>query len=539
MTSRKCSRWNVVMFWGITAIYVSVTLFFLGIAALLFLGAPFWVFPNVTIGQMLGVKAPWSAIAMYGASALATLLLLAAHSALQRRKRGLGNRVYLLLGIVPLAITLVVCVLSRQLPRVPRQELFVVYYAAMDFLPFAGSAIALLVLFFLLRRFHIWSRPRLRALLLILLLMAGAYILIDPMPPRIAVGPWLQFAGERSMTVMWMTDRPAIAWVEYGDALEQRAPSSRYGLVDPHSRIHRATLSGLAPGARVSYRVAARKYHPLIGDPLFLAGETRSGTFTFGVPNPDSGSASFVVISDLHEHIEILPELLSAADVQDPDFVVFNGDIFSNVVNEYQLVTRFLHPVSQCFAAQTPFVFVRGNHDARGPFAKDIPDYLSLPGDPFLSSFRLGPASFLVLDTGEDKPDDDIEYQGLVDFTGWLPEEARRIEPLICTQAWRSAPFRVLLAHIPLQSGAGDYMAERLREARLDVQFAGHYHSVNFWESALGFPIIVASGMAWGNPDEFPAAVVTVNPARMDISLLTRTGTRTPFRQLLRADTRP
>ena len=49
--------------------------------------------------------------------------------------------------------------------------------------------------------------------------------------------------------------------------------------------------------------------------------------------------------------------------------------------------------------------------------------------DRFYYTFRHGPAFFVVLDCGEDKPDNDIEYSGLADFdryrataADWLKE---------------------------------------------------------------------------------------------------------------------
>lgn len=530
--TRKNSIWRAAIFWGITAIYATSSLLFFTIAILLFLGAPFWVFPDVAVSQATRIEAPWSMLLTYGSLGLAVLLLAATWGVLKavRSRRGLG--VHAVLCFMLLAVAAAVCRLLARLPHVPRHELSVIQYAAMDYVSFAAASLGLVLFAFLLRFFQVASRPRLRNVLLLLLLLAFGFVVVDPLPPRIVAGPWLQLAGKDSMTVMWLTDRASIGWVEFGDALELRAPASRYGLVDTESRLHRATLSGLSPGSRVSYRVAARKYHLLLGDPAFLAAETRSGAFTFRVPDAQAGSTVFAVISDLHEHIELLPHILAAANLEALDFVVFNGDIFDNVVNEYQVVTRFLRPVSRLFGAEKPFVFVRGNHDARGPFAHRLPDYLSLPGDPFLSSFRMGPASFLVFDTGEDKPDDDVEYQGLADFKGWLEEESRRLESLSCVETWRNAPFRVLLAHIPVESGMNKSMSNRLREANLDVQFAGHYHNVYACDSALGFPIIIASGMAWANPDEFAAAVVHVDADRMDISLVTPAGAKTPFRQI-------
>ena len=55
-------------------------------------------------------------------------------------------------------------------------------------------------------------------------------------------------------------------------------------------------------------------------------------------------------------------------------------------------------------------IFSRGNHDTRGIYAENIADHTPTRGGISYFSFRVGNLWGLVLDCGEDKPDDHVEY---------------------------------------------------------------------------------------------------------------------------------
>ena len=49
-----------------------------------------------------------------------------------------------------------------------------------------------------------------------------------------------------------------------------------------------------------------------------------------------------------------------------------------------------------------------------GQFSRHIPAYYAYPDDKYYYAFTRGPVRFVVLDSGEDKTDDSVEYGGLV-----------------------------------------------------------------------------------------------------------------------------
>ena len=131
------------------------------------------------------------------------------------------------------------------------------------------------------------------------------------------------------------------------------------------------------------------------------------------------------------------------------DLVFLNGDSLSHLETEGQVLERCLRPASELFASRTPLLLVRGNHETRGAFARELGRYLDLPDGRFYYSFDHGPVHFIVMDTGEDKEDGHWAYSGLTGFDAYRQKEAEWLAREVASPAWRQARFRVLVAHMP------------------------------------------------------------------------------------------
>ena len=106
-----------------------------------------------------------------------------------------------------------------------------------------------------------------------------------------------------------------------------------------------------------------------------------------------------------------------ALGVSDHDFNSFaDGIVVSHMLNEEDLFSGFMDTSVYLFAKDIPMYYARGNHETRGTFATFFQNYFS-PKKPYLYYLvRQGPVCFVVLDTGEDKPDSDLEYSGITDY---------------------------------------------------------------------------------------------------------------------------
>jgi acid phosphatase type 7 len=337
-----------------------------------------------------------------------------------------------------------------------------------------------------------------------------------PHAVRILAGPYLQDPGPASMTVMWITDGPAAAWLEYGTdrgTMSAALPTDD-GLAVAGGRIHKVTLTGLQADTVYRYRTVTRpisSYGPYkvdYGD--VQRGELRS-LRTFAANPRDF---SFLVLNDLHENVGMLQGHVRRAQAERPfDLVFLNGDSLSHLESEAQIVERNLAPVSESFAGGVPFVLVRGNHETRGKYARELKSHLALPGGRFYHAFTHGDVRFIVLDTGEDKEDGHWAYSGLASFEAYRKAQAEWLKQEVQSPEFRNARFRILVAHMPFfgndrtrVSGVGptscrEIFGPILNESGIDLHIAGHTHRVDWVEPSPGanrFPIVVGGGSAAG-----------------------------------------
>jgi acid phosphatase type 7 len=313
--------------------------------------------------------------------------------------------------------------------------------------------------------------------------------------PVITHGPYLVDPSETAVTVVWITDTPSHALVRFGEArdgddaaLDREAESRSHGLLDVATR-HVVRLSGLMPGRTYRYQVVATRvvklnaYWPEKGLPT--AGPVR----TFRTFDRAQASTTFSVITDTHEDVARINALMQRIDWKTSEFLAQTGDAFHWLDSEDQLFAKWLDPLNKALAGERPLVFARGNHEWRGPFARSLFDYLPTAEGRYYMARDVGPVHLLVLDSGEDKPDETNVYSRLNRSEPYLAEQLqwlgkhRESDPRMA-----SAPFRVVLMHQPRwgsmppareRAGEPDGLArwiEAANAAGVDLVIAGHTH---------------------------------------------------------------
>ena len=372
--------------------------------------------------------------------------------------------------------------------------------------------------------------------------MAGTARADAPVSPTtgagVLAGPYLQSPGPSSITVMWITEADTAGWVEYGREASTplKAIPVRDGLVEANTRVHRVTLSGLSPDTPYFYRIATRPIVSFGPYKVDYGGIARSDALSFRTLGPSRQSFSFLVLNDLHEDVETLRAQMAKAAERPYDLVFFNGDSLSHLETESQIIDRCLKPASELFASRTPFFLVRGNHETRGRYARELDNYLALPDGRFYYSFDHGPVHFVVMDTGEDKADGHWAYSGLTDFDAYRRQEAEWLAREVTSAAFTRARFRVLIAHMPFFGnqrtrveghGPADCRTRwgaMLNNAGLDLHIAGHTHRPDWIEPASGanrFPVAVGGGSARGSNT---LTRVNVSPDAIEIVVTTDGG---------------
>jgi acid phosphatase type 7 len=313
-------------------------------------------------------------------------------------------------------------------------------------------------------------------------------------PPRIIAGPCLQSAGQDSMAVVWVTDKNSTATVEYGttDTLDHKAVAMHDGLIDANSRLHKVKLTGLTPGTEYRYRVCSTEIVKFGPYSVTFGTNGASAPATFKTLSAKADKLSIAVMNDLHQNAQTLQALCALAKVKPVDLVFLNGDSLDYLESEEQVVGHLLQAVTEQFATTTPLMYVRGNHETRGRFARSLRDYIATPSGKYYYSFDAGPVHFVVLDTGEDKEDSHAAYSGLNDFAGYRDEEKQWLAQEIRSEAFGKAPFRVVFMHMPPFSSRGtrsggtkdcfEKFAPLLNGARVDLLITAHTHRYAYLE---------------------------------------------------------
>jgi hypothetical protein len=273
-------------------------------------------------------------------------------------------------------------------------------------------------------------------------------------------GPYLQNPSATSMTIVWCTNKPSVSWVEYGTgesrptfpafgSLVHIARSSRHGLIAANETLHRVTIEGLKPGRTYPYRVVAKEVLEFAPYEV-LYGQTAAGDMReFRTLDPRAEAFQFDVFQDIHGDPGRLNGLLQIPGGDATGLYFFNGDTVNDLPRESSIFDGFLDVAVSRFASRVPFVYVRGNHDTRGPLARRLEEYFPPRDGRFYSSFDHGPVHFLVLDSGEDKPDDSPVYAGLADFDAYRREESEWLKAEVRSGAYANAPFRIVIVHMP------------------------------------------------------------------------------------------
>ena len=308
--------------------------------------------------------------------------------------------------------------------------------------------------------------------------------------PVITQGPYLIATSSTSATVVWLTDAPSHSLVRFARgaglpaaSLSLSAEPERDGLV-PVGLRHVVHLTGLEPGAAYSYQVVSTRvvklkaYWPDKG----LAFE--SPVYTLTTLDPRKPTTSFSVVTDTHEDIARIRALNKLIDWKTTDFLVHTGDAFHWIDDEEHLFRNWLEPTIAGLGQSTSLVYARGNHELRGPFARQLFEYIPTIEGRFYFARDAGPVHLIVIDTAEDKPDDTNVYARLNRTSPYRDAELAWLKQHVATvERVKSAPFRVIAMHQPRWgwlAGGNEPWIEAANAAAVDLVIAGHAHRFSY-----------------------------------------------------------
>ncbi len=234
-------------------------------------------------------------------------------------------------------------------------------------------------------------------------------------------GPWLQNVTSSEATVMWTTSQPAVPGILLSsDGVSyDLIQNSSDGMINAGDTLHKVRIQGLKPGETYLYKVYSRSIDVFEPYKITYRDTLISTPVSFRTASQEAPEVSFIVLNDVHGRTDKMAGYINNTAIEDPDFYVFNGDMIDYFQSKDQIFKGFLDTAVFYFAKSTPFIYVRGNHEARGMYARYFKDFFDFEYDRFYGSFRWGPVQFLVLDCGEDKPDDNQYYFQLAAYDNY------------------------------------------------------------------------------------------------------------------------
>jgi acid phosphatase type 7 len=280
--------------------------------------------------------------------------------------------------------------------------------------------------------------------------------------PRWVVEPYLQFVTRTGITVMWESNEPCTATLEYDTV----TPMKKSAKVEKPDAMGEVVLANLEPNTKYFYRVLVKDAQ---------GRETASKVLSFMTAPGVTDAYSFAVIGDTQRNPVITAKVTKLMWERRPNFVVHCGDVVDDGASKAQWTGDLFKPAAELFSRVAVFPCI-GNHE------KDHPNYykyFALPKPEYYYTYTYGNAQFFSIDTNSKrnlKPDGE-QYK-------WLEKEL----------AASTAKWKFCYHHHPVYSSdendygdtwkggttAGDVRTRDLvklyEKYNVDVVFNGHIH---------------------------------------------------------------
>lgn len=230
------------------------------------------------------------------------------------------------------------------------------------------------------------------------------------------------YAVGETYQIMFYVAQNAYAWIKIGDRVFDDAVC---GNLRSAVGMRRVTVPQKTLDAACGYTLCLEKIGPRQCYRTEQKGVTER-TFAFR-PVPDNGTVRAYMVGDAHGNGNRTVAAAKAFGAF--DFLIVNGDMSESVdQNSFSVA----HNVAVALTGGSlPVVYARGNHENRGAAAELLPQYAPVQNGQTYYTFRLGAIWGIVLDCGEDKPDDHPEYGGSARFHAFRLAETGYLRDVI------------------------------------------------------------------------------------------------------------
>ena len=198
-------------------------------------------------------------------------------------------------------------------------------------------------------------------------------------------GPYLNFATENSINLVWESDRESTAVVHWGETskLGQQAELAKA------DRLHEYTIPDLKPNTPYFYKVTCKS-----GDR-----EIDSGLLTFKTAVQKDQPFRFAVIGDTESRPHINDRLSKLIWEERPNFVINLGDLTDGgkELHRYEWTHEYFVGMNQ-LTSRVPMFAVPGNGEGDMYWYKHYHHYPEPEG---FYKFQFGDAAFFMLDSNQ------------------------------------------------------------------------------------------------------------------------------------------
>lgn len=332
---------------------------------------------------------------------------------------------------------------------------------------------------------------------------------------KVTHGPWICDMDSTGVTIVWVTDVPGISYVEMATDSTDHFYSKtrkRYYAAEAGRRIltdsvHCVRIRGLKPDSKYRYRVVTQALKDWCNDDWVTLGGLawsdvwKKKPYEFKTYPAKPREITFLVLNDIHERPQFMKELCKNVDLKKLDFVLLNGDMSNRIRSQKHIMDAYLDTCVSMFATDVPLFFNRGNHEVRGEFADYLNRYFPTNNGKYYRLQHVAGVDFLFIDSGEDKPDADLEYCGIVECDQYREEQERWLRSLQEEKKIGKYPI-VVFSHMPptLKNWHGplhmqETLTPELNKMNVSVMLSGHLHRFDYQEpnEVINFPNLVNS----------------------------------------------
>lgn len=332
---------------------------------------------------------------------------------------------------------------------------------------------------------------------------------------KVTHGPWICDMDSTGVTIVWVTDVPGISYVEMATDSTDHFYSKtrkRYYAAEAGRRIltdsvHCVRIRDLKPDSKYRYRVVTQALKDWCNDDWVTLGGLawsdvwKKKPYEFKTYPAKPREITFLVLNDIHERPQFMKELCKNVDLKKLDFVLLNGDMSNRIRSQKHIMDAYLDTCVSMFATDVPLFFNRGNHELRGEFADYLNRYFPTNNGKYYRLQHVAGVDFLFIDSGEDKPDADLEYCGIVECDQYREEQERWLRSLQEEKKIGKYPI-VVFSHMPptLKNWHGplhmqETLTPELNKMNVSVMLSGHLHRFDYQEpnEIINFPNLVNS----------------------------------------------